>query len=218
MFKSLKLQVTHAIESLLIIFGLPSLRQGADEVLIRDPNIGCYGKPKSADQTARMHWEFAAMSENAYQEGRSSLEKRKRLKKDKRGKAVFQQSSNHSAGFSKAAFDAAGKNSTLALPTTGWGKWDFPSKSLQSKMLGQGLYMEVLERKTPTHTIAVVFEGTNFFELQDWIANLRWFLRFIPVFPDQYVLVAQDIAKEFHDVITSSQRGYKIDTDRKSVV
>ena len=52
----------------------------------------------------------------------------------------------------------------------------------------------VLEREADPHTIAVVFEGTNFSELPDWNANLRWFLRFIPGFKDQYTLVAADVA------------------------
>jgi pimeloyl-ACP methyl ester carboxylesterase len=76
-------------------------------------------------------------------------------------------------------------------------------------MLKEGMYLEVLERRDEPHTIVVVFEGTNFSELPDWQANLRWFLRFIPGFKDQYTLAAQDVAREFFDVISSMPAEYR---------
>lgn len=212
MSKSLNRWIAQAGQTILDLFGLPSFRQSPDEVLVRAPKDGRYREAESAENVAQMHWEFAAMSENAYQEARSSAQERKASRKRKckpLSPTAFRQSLNYSKSFDEAAFKAAYENNRLALPLTGWRRWDFPSPELQAKMLGQGMYMEVLERKTPSHTIAVVFEGTNFLELQDWIANLRWLLRFIPG-KDQYVVAAQDIAREFHEFIASPQNGYKL--------
>ena len=43
------------------------------------------------------------------------------------------------------------------------------------------------------------FRGTEFWSWRDWQANLRWFLRFIPLYPDQYTLVAEEVGKEVLD-------------------
>lgn len=183
-----------ALSSLLTFFGCASFSQDADQVLIRDPKIGHYSEPSPAEITAGIHWEFAAMSENAYQEGRASAAAKRK---------EFQRTLKYTDAFSKEAFDAACRDETLAIPLQSWKKWDFPSPALQSRMLREGMYLEVLERDADTHTIVVVFEGTNFLELPDWKANLRWFLRFIPGFKDQYTLAAKDVAAEFHSEITS---------------
>jgi len=189
---------------LVTVCGCTKFHQGTDEVLVRDPTVGCYGEPQPAANFAANHWEFAAMSENAYQEGRTSV----------RQKATeFKRALSYSPEMSEVTFDAACKDEKRAIPISGWQRWDFPGKPLQSRMLAEGMYMEVLERSMSPHTIAVIFEGTNFSELPDWKANLRWFLRFIPRYQDQYVIAAQDIAREFLSVIASQPDGrYKVDS------
>lgn len=183
-----------ALSSLFAVGGCASFSQNAHEVLIRDPKVGHYSEPSDAKDMARAHWEFAAMSENAYQEGRISAAAKR---------TEFQRSLSYSNDLSEEAFNAACRDEKLAIPLRNWKKWDFPSASLQKKMLREGMYLEVLERDEEPHTIVVVFEGTNFSELPDWKANLRWFLRFIPGFKDQYTLAAGKIAVEFHDEIAS---------------
>lgn len=192
-----KTGVLSALSSLMALGGCATFGQDTHQVLIRDPNVGHYTEPSPAKDTARVHWEFAAMSENAYQEGRASSAAKR---------TEFQRSLNYSNEFSKEAFDAACRDETLAIPLWNWKKWNFPSVSLQARMLREGMYLEVLEREDESHTIVVVFEGTNFSELPDWKANLRWFLRFIPGFKDQYTLAAGDVAAEFHDEIASRIR------------
>ena len=56
----------------------------------------------------------------------------------------------------------------------------------------------------------MVFEGTNFTDLPDWQANLRWFLRFIPGYEDQYTITAKAVAQEFHDYLYAHPDRYQI--------
>lgn len=189
-----KIGMFNALLSLLMLGGCASFGQDANEVLIRDPKVGHYSEPSPAIDAARIHWEFAAMSENAYQEGRASVAAKR---------SEFQRSLSYSNEISKEAFDAACRDETLAIPLRNWKKWDFPSAPLQMRMLREGMYLEVLERDEDPHTIVAVFEGTNFSELPDWKANLRWFLRFIPGYRDQYTIAAGDVADEFYDEIAS---------------
>jgi hypothetical protein len=197
------------VSSLFFLGGCASFSQDANEVLIRNPKIGHYSPPYPAEQTAKIHWEYAVMSENAYQEGRASVAAKR---------TEFQRALDYSNVFSKAAFENACIDETKAIPLQGWRKWDFPSKALQSRMLREGMYFEVLERELEPHTIVVVFEGTNFSELPDWKANLRWFLRFIPGFKDQYTLAAKDVAEEFLAEIKSKPSKYRFDGDKKMLV
>lgn len=192
--------VPTVISSLLALAGCSSFKQDADEVLIRDPNVGSYSAPSPAQPAAKLHWEYAAMSENAYQEGRASVAAKR---------TEFSRTLQYSDDFSEEAFSAACADERKGIPLRGWRKWDFPSKDLQTHMLKYGMYLEVLEREEEPHIIVVVFEGTNFSEIKDWKANLHWFLRFIPGFTDQYTLAAQDVAKEFFDAISSTPAKYR---------
>ncbi|MFO0731363.1 MAG: lipase family protein [Nitrospiraceae bacterium] len=191
------------IGAIMTLCGCVNFRQGADEVLIRDPEIGRYGDPVSAATPAKEQWEYAALSENAYREGKENVRAKRK---------EFERSLVYSAKMTQADFEAACKDDGLALPVAGWRKWDFPSKDLQARMLKEGMYVEVLERTEHPRTIVVIFEGTNFTDLPDWKANLRWFLRFIPGIEDQYILAAKYLASEFYDVITSPRGPYKINT------
>jgi hypothetical protein len=76
---------------------------------------------------------------------------------------------------------------------------DFLSENFRLAAWRQGLYLEVWRRQIPTETIAVVFKGTNFLSRRDWTANLRWFLRHLPWFRDQYTVLTEDFGREFVD-------------------
>jgi pimeloyl-ACP methyl ester carboxylesterase len=76
---------------------------------------------------------------------------------------------------------------------------DFPSAGLRETARDVGLYMEVWEKDTSPPVVAVVFRGTEFTSWGDWRSNLRWFAwlaRFIPLYKDQYSIVAQEAGKE----------------------
>ena len=201
MMKQVRSIVTGAVLVPLFLFGCTNFHQGVDEVLVRDPSIGSYGEPMPAAELARSHWEFAALSENAYQEGRASV----RAKGIELKRALI-----YGTKLTQAAFELACKDESLALPSAGWNRWDFPSAKLQQQMLKEGMYVEVLEQSIHPRMIAVVFEGTNFTELPDWKANLRWFLRFIPGYQDQYVLASEYLAEELYDVLMSPTGPYRI--------
>jgi hypothetical protein len=193
MIKRVRSVIASGLGTLLTLLWFPNIHQSADSVLVRNPQLGRYGDPLPAADAAREQWEFAALSENVYQEGRT-IARTKRTE--------FIRSLTHDATMNQALFESACKNETLALPVVGWNKWDFPSKELQHRMLKEGIYAEVFERSISPKTIAVVFEGTNFNEFKDWKANLRWLLRFIPLFEDQYTVAANYLAAEFSRAIT----------------
>ncbi len=197
MINRLRLCVAGIPSLLLTLCGCTNFHQGADEVLIRDPEAGRYGDPEPAATPAKKQWEYAALSENVYQEGRVKVgAKSVPLKQNLR--------------MDLAEFESACKDESFALPVPGWNKWTFPSKELQERMLRQGMYVEVLERTAHPHMIAVVFEGTNFLQWQDWMSNLRWFLRFVPGYEDQYITAAKELAEEFYAAITSPEGPYRI--------
>ena len=76
---------------------------------------------------------------------------------------------------------------------------EFISDGLRLAAFKQGLYLEVWRRQIPTEMIVVSFKGTNFLSRRDWKSNLRWFLRHLPWFRDQYTLLCREFGDEFAD-------------------
>lgn len=160
-------------------------KQLKTEVLVRDPAKKTYNPPEQAAGYAVLHWEYAAMSSAAY------------------GKARLK--ATHAADAKPELLPAT----KLSLP--GWGRWEaFPSDGLLKKLGSSGLYVDVWEREEEPKAIAVVFEGTNFTSMPDWGANLRWFLRFLPSFEDQYTIAADEVAREFYERLATSPERYAI--------
>jgi hypothetical protein len=178
--------------------GGAQLHQGSDEVLIRDPAVGKYSPPSPAAETARRHWEYAAMSVNVYRE-------EMRAAKGGRGGLT----PNNRGEFSQAAFESACCDKMPAIPLRHWTRWeDFPGEDLQKTLAKQGMYLEVLEREQAPYRIAVVFEGTKTNDIKDLKANLRWFLRFAPRYQDQYTLAMTEVATAFRDeLLARAKRG-----------
>ena len=160
-------------------------RQSDTEVLVRDPAKNTYNAPEQAAKYATLHWEYAAMSSAAY--GKARL---------KAGQVADAQPE---------------VQSTTGPRLPGWMRWlDFPSDELLKKLGSSGLYVDVWEREAQPREIAVVFEGTNFTSLPDWGANLRWFLRFLPSFEDQYTIAADEVAREFYERLSTRPERYVI--------
>ena len=107
-------------------------------------------------------------------------------------------------------WDGGGAASTARrdrLPLADWHRWErFPSASLAGEADKTGLYFEVWETETAPARIAVVFRGTDGWS--DWLSNLRWFLRFVPFWEDQYHLVSRLVGEEFSARIRTSADRY----------
>lgn len=178
------------------LFGCASFSQQAHEVLIRDPNLQKYGNAEPAGVHAERQWVYAAMSDFAYEKARTrSFEDQKKPKpsKDREEEVV-----------------ACGNSDPPQIPDE-WVQWPkFPSPKLQIEMREIGLFLLVLERGGTYPEIVIIFEGTNFSELPDWTANLRWFTRFIPGFSDQYTFVADKVSREFFEHIRSDPARYRV--------
>ncbi|MBK8376042.1 MAG: hypothetical protein IPL18_14805, partial [Sphingomonadales bacterium] len=159
--------------------------QPATEVLVRDPAKRTYNPPEQAADYAPLHWEYAVMSSAAYEKARMRAQPARES-------------------------DAKATSSTIhKLP--GWTRWvDFPSEGLLKKLKSSGLYVDVWERQEQPKVIAVIFEGTNFTSVSDWRANLRWFLRFLPSFEDQYTIAADEVARELYERLATNPTRYVI--------
>lgn len=185
-----------ALGTLFGLSGCASFKQDRHEVLVRDPALGHYGEPLDAGTHAKGQWVYAAMSDVVYEEARlrSYQDQGKSLPVDPAALQV----------------QACGGQVPPEVPPE-WQVWrNFPSETLSARMRRKGLFLVVMERTTVPREIVVVFEGTNFTEMPDWGANLRWFLRFVPGFEDQYTLTARDVSKEFSARIRSSPQHYRV--------
>jgi hypothetical protein len=182
--------------SVLAMSGCANFSQDAHEVLIRNPQIGHFDDAVPAMPHAAAQWQYAAMSDFAYEKARERA-------------AVDARREQPDTDANRP--QACGPLVHPPIPA-GWESWpDFPSPGLEKDMREKGLFLLVMERVTGPREIVVVFEGTNFTELPDWTANLRWFLRFIPGFEDQYTLTARRVAQEFHDQLRTKPDRYQLD-------
>lgn len=162
-------------------------KQPANIVLKKEPGNNTYNPPELASRYAPLHWEYAVMSLLAYDEALD----RAKLKK------------------TKTTPLASTLEKSPTLP--GWSRWiDFPSTELLSKCSENGLYVDVWERVEHPRTIAVIFEGTNFWSWNDWKANSRWLLRFIPGYEDQYSIAANEVSREFYERLVKNPDKYSI--------
>jgi Lipase (class 3) len=184
-----------AIGGIVGLSGCATFKQDGHQVLVRDPTKGKYEAPADASPHAKRQWVYAAMSDFAYETARV------RAFEDKGAKPITMDVT--------AKLKTCGGNAPPEIPDE-WSRWeDFPSPDLSSAMRKKGLFLLVLERNAQPREIVVVFEGTNFTELPDWGANLRWFLRFIPGFEDQYTITAREVSNEFYQRIKSQPEKYQ---------
>lgn len=198
---------------ILILQGCATFNQGKNEVIVRNPQTGAYDDSESIEQYAKSQWLFAALSANVYREKILQLKIEKASKVDKymiNNVNINFQLRNlqfNKAGFEQACTD---ENSRFPIPKE-WVSWPKEPGILtlaeDQEVKKRGLYFEIFQHNPTSeslnknHVIAIVFEGTNFTELPDWISNFRWFLRFIPLAPDQYSDVSTIIEREFYKAI-----------------
>ena len=83
------------------------------------------------------------------------------------------------------------------LKTAGWEPWEnFPGDELTKKFKHAHLRSEIWEKKHPP-SVAVAFGGTVFGNILDWRSNLRWLLRKLPTYTDEYTEIVNDFGPAF---------------------
>src|SRR5262245_51404579 len=153
--------------------GCPAFFQTTEEVAVRGPGERRLAAPTPAAEEARRHVDFAYLSAVAY-EARDSVE----------------------------PDDDGGSAERCPAPRrflreAGWRRWtDFPSGDLAALVDRAHLRVQVWtqEGHEAPPAVVVTFGGTEADNIQDWIANLRWF---IPSSNDQYTHVVKSVGPEF---------------------
>lgn len=166
--------------------------QAPDVVLVREPGNRTYNPPVPVVEMAKAQWEFAVLSENVYRDDWTQ------------GRASAGRPRAEAGGVPAPTPEDYARvctpDSTDPLPLPGWVRWDdFPSSDLRGAAREVGLFVEVWEKQSSPPAVAVVFRGTEFTSIKDWISNLRWFLRFVPFYEDQYTLVARRVGRQVID-------------------
>jgi hypothetical protein len=163
----------------LSLTGCASLFQDTDVAFVREPGKRTYTTPpEKVGQSARTLWEYAVLSDNVYFD--TALGRMAETEKDK----------------------ACSLERTERLEIRGWERWpDVPSPELKQEADEVDLQLEVWEKQSSPAIIAVVFRGTEAERWGDWRANFRWFLRFIPWFRDQYMVVSEKVGAAVLDKI-----------------
>jgi hypothetical protein len=156
---------------MLTLAGCGSMFQESDLALIREPGHRTYNDPpEEVARSARYLWEYAILSDNVYL----------------------------ASSLARMAQAAEAKECSLErtdrLELQGWERWrDVPSPELQAEAEEVDLQLEIWEKQSSPRLVAVIFRGTEAQRIRDWISNFRWFLRFIPGYRDQYVLVSEKV-------------------------
>lgn len=144
------------------------------QVTTREPGERHLGQPKPVADEARRDLEMAWLSEAAYGNTPPGVKQREAAALDQG--------------------DADCPNSQAALFAAGWKPWpNFPNDGLLRRIEQFHLRVEVWTRADPPQ-VAVAFGGTVFNNMNDWIANLRWFL---PKHEDEYTSIVKVLGPAF---------------------
>jgi hypothetical protein len=168
-----------------LLTGCAHLYQACNDVLVREPGTRTYddSQAKPVKAWAEEMWELAALSEVVYSRN-WNLE------------------------------HCMSRKLVVREDPKDWRKWDsFPSPALVGQACEEGLYCEVWQSPDKPQHVVVAFRGTDFWSLGDWWANLRWFTRFVPFFPDQYTSVSTHLSGEFSNELLRRNRSGETDSD-----
>jgi hypothetical protein len=160
------------------------MSQRSDIVKVRDPGNRIY-RDEPASGKAKLEWEFAVMSENAY--------------RDHWTKEITV--ANPQLELVAVPLDQVTAkcvaNSDEPLPLPGWFRWsEFPEEdpALETDANRQQLFFEVWQKGLPGEIVAIVFRGTVPKKWQTWAADFRWL---IPLHEDQYTIAAENLSIDF---------------------
>jgi len=174
---------------------LRALGQKAAQVVVRAPGHRFLSAPQPIVPFAKEHWEFAWLSDAAYQQTAAG-QKQKNMMAE----------TAHATGIGSA-------DPVTRLTAAGWMLWKtFPGDDLLRQIKDSHLRVQVWQRDEPP-AIAVAFGGTVFNNDADWRANLRWFL---PGQRDEYTDVVQAFAPAFD--LELKRRAQSMDTVRLSLL
>ena len=172
---------------------LRALGQRATEVVVREPGHRFLSAPEPVAPFAKEHWEFAWLSDAAYQQTAAGQKHLKKMMAE------------------TATVGALSPDPLPPLAAAGWTEWQtFPGAALLAKIKKSHLRVQVWERAEPP-AVAVTFGGTVFNNDADWRANLRWFL---PGHRDEYTDVVQTFAPAFD--VEFKRRAQDMDAGRLS--
>lgn len=189
---------------LMIFLCLVSLGcQAPDKVLIRTPpDMRMYQDPQDVSPSAMEYWEFAVLSENAYE-----------LKGGTRHVWEFQDLNTPDL-YQDAFEQSCIPGRKRFLPLKGWERWPgFPDTPLNEQAQSKGFHAEVWEKIGSSPPLVVVaFRGTEASWL-DWQSNLRWILRFVPFYTtknDQYGFIANVFSSKFLEALKKKNIGSSV--------
>lgn len=158
--------------------GVAHAANAPDTVMILKPGDRVYSDPEPVADTVGGHWEYAVLSENAYD----------------------------SKMLAPAAADCR-RNASEPLPIGLWQQLhDVSLLNPEEQGVAErlGLVVQAWVKQAGNGeplTIAVVFRGSD--DKKDWWSNLRWVTRFIPGFKDQYTETAEKVGPALIRAISS---------------
>jgi hypothetical protein len=154
----------------IILSGCAAFNQTHDEVVVRGPGTRFLGKPSPNQSEAKIHWQYAWLSDAAY------------------ARAVD--------GESKDICTATSAEAVVAKH--GWKRWtNFPLADghLDNVMRNSHLRAEVWENRD-LKQVVVAFGGTESKSGKDWKSNLRWITFKVD---DEYTLLVKGFGPAFVD-------------------
>lgn len=165
--------------------------QSSNHVLVRQPGNRLYDPPQEVKTEAQRLVSLAVLSANVYYTDWGTE------------KSKTKHPSKQSGWNGSDAAIIACETADQPIPLPGWKRWDhFPSQPLRLLADKYGLYFEVWENTTADQPIiAFVFRGTEFESWLDWQANLRWLVKWIPGWKDQYWVVRNDVRIAFRKAL-----------------
>jgi hypothetical protein len=104
------------------------------------------------------------------------------------------------------------------LKAAGWKAWEnFPDDNLTKQFKAIHLRVEIWDKKEPP-SVAVAFGGTVSGNLMDWRSNLRWLLRKIPFYEDEYTETVNVFGPAFVKEFTKRMNGLDGDHLSKATI
>ncbi len=168
---------------LIVLQGCATPAADRDKVVIREPGTRTYGDPQPIGPMARELYVYSAMSANVYHPDSAE---RASVSPTEQGRDA-----------------ACARHSREPFPIgTNWRLWEEFPKAGQRLDDDANLRVQLWKHRetdaSPIDKLVIVFRGTEARHGQDWLANLRWFVRGRN---DHYSLTSHAVAQELQSLI-----------------